>query len=251
MKLGVFAKTYERSSVEEVFESAARDGISCVQFNLACSALDTLPDQPVPEAITGEILWAARRHGIEIAAVSGTFNMAHPLASMRVARPSGKSLSTSLEDLVATLTQTLSAAEATGVTLAVEPQPANIVSDALWERRLLDTFNSDRLKIVLDPANLAHLDAPNGDRARLAEAVDLLAAETILVHAKDRRADGSVCPADQGIVEFLPFLRRLQDAGYNGPLIIHGIKEEEVPPAVAHLRATLQTLSGDSSPALH
>ena len=52
MKLGVFAKTYERPSVDQAFEAAARDGFSCVQFNLACSGLETLPDEPVPEAIT-------------------------------------------------------------------------------------------------------------------------------------------------------------------------------------------------------
>ena len=52
MKLGVFAKTYERPSVDQAFEAAARDGFSCVQFNLACSGLNTLPDEPVPEAIT-------------------------------------------------------------------------------------------------------------------------------------------------------------------------------------------------------
>ena len=45
MKLGVFAKTYA-SSVDQAFE-AARDGFSCVQFNLACSGLNTLPDEPV------------------------------------------------------------------------------------------------------------------------------------------------------------------------------------------------------------
>jgi sugar phosphate isomerase/epimerase len=132
----------------------------------------------------------------------------------------------------------------------MEPEPANVVSDAIAARRLLDTFGCAHLKIILDPANLAHLDAPNGDRERLAEAVDLLAADTILVHAKDRRADGSVCPAGQGIVEFLPFLRRLRRAGYDGPLVVHGITEDQVPQAVAYLRSTLETLSRESSHAV-
>ena len=144
------------------------------------------------------------------------------------------------EDLVETLTQVFSTANAAGVTLAVEPEPANAVADALSACRLLDTLGSARLKIILDPANLANLDAPNGDRKGLAEAIDLLAADTILVHAKDRRADGSVCPAGQGVVEFLPFLGRLQHAGYDGPLVVHGIEEGEVPTAVRYLRSTLE-----------
>jgi sugar phosphate isomerase/epimerase len=83
VKLGVFAKTYERPSVDESFASAARDGFSCVQFNLACSGLETLPREAVPERISVEIEHAARRHEIEIVAVSGTFNMAHPSIAIR------------------------------------------------------------------------------------------------------------------------------------------------------------------------
>ncbi|HEY5744037.1 MAG TPA: TIM barrel protein [Terrimicrobiaceae bacterium] len=174
MKLGVFAKTYERPSVDQVFESAARDGFSCVQFNLACSGLNTLPDEPVREEITSEIQRAARRYGIELAAVSGTFNMAHPVASVRHdgvkrlknvitwaaatgvpavtlctgsrdpadmwrAHPENRSPQ-AWEDLVETLTQVLSVAEAAGVTLAIEPEPANVVADAMSARRLLDSL---------------------------------------------------------------------------------------------------------------
>ena len=285
MKLGVFAKTYERPSVDQVFESAARDGFSCVQFNLACSGLNTLPDQPVPEEITLEIQRAARGHGIELAAVSGTFNMAHPVAAVRhdgvkrlknviawaaatgvpavtlctgsrdpddmwCAHPENRSPQ-AWEDLVETLTQVLSSADASGVILAVEPEPANVVADAMSARRLLDSLGSARLKIILDPANLVNMRAPNGDRKGLAEAIDLLAVDTILVHAKDRRADGSVCPAGQGIVEFVPFLGRLQRVGYAGPLVVHGIEEAEVPAAVSYLRSTLETLSREPSHALY
>ena len=277
MKLGVFAKTYKRSSVQQVFESAALDGFSCVQFNLACSGLDALPNAPVSEAISLQVLRAARRHGIEIVAVSGTYNMAHPLPSVRreglqrlknviawaaaskvpvVTLCTGtrntsdmwhehpdNSLPEAWNDMFETLMQALGVAESAGVTLAVEPEPANVVADAMIARHLLDTVGSEHLKIILDPANLVRFDAPHGDREGLSKVIDLLAAETILVHAKDRRADGSVCPAGQGIVEFLPFLGRLRRAGYNGPLVVHGVNEVEVPVAVDHLRSTLETLS--------
>jgi sugar phosphate isomerase/epimerase len=281
MKLGVFAKTYERSSVAEAFASAAGHGFSCVQFNLACSGLETLPRDPVPATVSAEIQSAARRHSIEIAAVSGTFNMAHPQSSVRYdgiqrlknviawaaatevaivtlctgsrddadmwrAHPENTSAE-AWADLVDCLTQALEVAEAAGVILGVEPEPANVVSDAARARRLLGTFDSRYLKIILDPANLARLDAPNGDREGLADAADLLVTDTVLVHAKDRRSDGSVCPAGEGIIEFLPFLGRLQRAGYNGPLVVHGISENEVPTAVHHLRSTLERLSREPS----
>jgi sugar phosphate isomerase/epimerase len=285
VKLGVFAKTYERSSVDEAFAAAAGDGFSCVQFNLACSGLETLPRDLVPERISVEINHAARRHDIEIVAVSGTFNMAHPLATVRddgvqglknliawaaaskvpiVTLCTGSRDAADMwrvhpengspqawQDMLETLTHALGAAEAAGIMLAVEPEPANVISDASRARRLLDTVNSPFLKIILDPANLVNLEAPNGDREGLAKAIDLLVADTILVHAKDRRADGSVCPAGEGIVEFLPFLGRLQRAGYNGPLVVHGISENEVPTAVHHLRSTLRSLFRGSSDAEH
>jgi sugar phosphate isomerase/epimerase len=285
MKLGVFAKTYERPSVDEVFSSAARDGFSCVQFNLACCGLDPLPAESVPDAISSEIAHAARRHHVEIVAVSGTFNMAHPqvavrqdgvqrlknviawaatngvpivtlctgsrdVADMWQAHPENGSPQ-AWEDLLETLTSALSAAESAGVTLAVEPEPANVVADAATARRLLDTVRSARLRIILDPANLVRVAAQNGDRTGLAEAIDLLAAETVLVHAKDRRADRSVCAAGEGVVEFLPFLGHLQRAGYDGPLVVHGIAESELPIAVNYLSATLETLSREPSHASH
>jgi sugar phosphate isomerase/epimerase len=285
VKLGVFAKTYERLSVDEVFASAAADGFSCVQFNLACSGLDTLPRAPVPERIGIEIEQAARRHQIEIVAVSGTFNMAHPAATVRnegvqalkhliawaaaskvpiVTLCTGSRDPADMwrghpengspqawQDMLESLTPALGVAEAAGIILAVEPEPANVVSDASCARRLLDLVGSPSLKIILDPANLVNLDAPNGDRKGLAEAIDLLVADTILVHAKDRRADGSVCPAGEGIVEFPAFLGRLQRAGYHGPLVVHGISEDDVPRAVDHLRSTLETLSREFSSAEH
>jgi sugar phosphate isomerase/epimerase len=283
VKLGVFAKTYERPSVDERFASAAGDGFSCVQFNLACSGLDTLPREPVPERVSVEIERAARRHEIEIVAVSGTFNMAHPSAAVRDAgvhglknliawaaaskvpivtlcsgsrdaadmwraHPENRSPQ-AWQDMLETLTPALRAAEAAGILLAVEPEPANVVSNASCGRRLLDAVGSPWLKIILDPANLVNLDAPNGDRDGLAETIDLLVADTILVHAKDRRADGSVCPAGEGIVEFRSFLGGLQRAGYNGPLVVHGISENEAPTAVHHLRSTLEALSRESADA--
>jgi sugar phosphate isomerase/epimerase len=285
MKLGVFAKTYERPSVDEAFASAAGDGFSCVQFNLASSGLDTLPRAPVPENISVQIDRAARRHHIEIVAVSGTFNMAHPQSSVRQegvdrlknviawaaaagvpivtlctgsrhrtdmwrAHPDNDSAQ-AWADLVECLTQALGAAEAAGVILGIEPEPANVVSDVARARRLLDAFRSPCLKIILDPANLATLDAPNGDREGLALAANLLVTDTVLVHAKDRRRDGSVCPAGEGVVEFLPFLQRLQGAGYRGPLVVHGIPEGEVPAAVHHLRAILERLSREPFDAGH
>lgn len=282
MNLGIFAKTFARPSVDATLAAAARAGLGCVQFNLACAGLPTLPDVPVPAAVTDEVRRAADRHGVGIAAVSGTFNMAHPLGFVRQdglrrlrhllawAGDAGVPVVTlctgtrdagdmwrehpgnrsegAWADLVETLTPALAAAEGVGVTLAVEPEPANVVADARDARRLLDDFRGAPLKVILDPANLVGDTAtPAENRARLAAAVDLLVSDAVLVHAKDRRADGSVCPAGQGLVEFPPFLGHLRRRGYAGPLVIHGVDEGEVPSAVGYLRAALPTSDPEES----
>ncbi len=285
MRLGVFAKTYVRPSLDACFAAAARDGLRAVQFNLACAGVPTLPDAPVPDILTREVCETARRHGAELAAVSGTFNMAHPDEAVRQdggrrlrhvivwAATAGVPVVTlctgsrdavdmwrdhpengspaARHDFLQTLTPALVAAEAAGVTLAIEPEPGNVVADAAGARRLLDALRSPRLRIILDPANLIRPEEPADRNAeRLTAAVALLAVDTVIVHAKDRRADGTVCPAGGGVVPFLPFLQALQRAGYGGPLIIHGIDEPELPAAVTHLQETLAALATGPAHAL-
>ena len=82
MILGIFAKTFARPAVEDVFAAVARHHLRSVQFNFACAGLPSLPDQIDP-GIAKRIGKAAAEHRIEIAAVSGTFNMIHPDAKHR------------------------------------------------------------------------------------------------------------------------------------------------------------------------
>jgi sugar phosphate isomerase/epimerase len=131
-------------------------------------------------------------------------------------------------------------AERFDIELGIEPELANVVSSARAARRLLDEMNSKRLRIVLDPANLFEV-ADGAERRRLIdEAVDLLAAEIGMAHAKDRHADGSFAAAGQGVVDFPHFIGRLKAAGFDGPLITHGLTEAEAPDVGAFLRTVLE-----------
>src|SRR5262245_53772375 len=84
MTLGLFARTFVRSSVEEVFAAVAPCGVNCVQFNFACAGLPSLPDA-LETSLLERIQRAARVHHLALAAVSGTFNMIHPDAAQRAA----------------------------------------------------------------------------------------------------------------------------------------------------------------------
>jgi sugar phosphate isomerase/epimerase len=77
MKLGIFAKTFSRPTIEELFQSIAGYGISSVQFNLSCAGLEPLPKN-VPSELAQRIADSAEQAKVELSAISGTFNMAHP-----------------------------------------------------------------------------------------------------------------------------------------------------------------------------
>src|SRR3981081_1280639 len=91
MNLGVFAKTFHRESAGEIFAAVRGCDYSCTQFNMACVGLSSLPTNVGNETVD-QILSAAIDEKVELSALSGTFNMAHPdsrtrtdgLASLKV-----------------------------------------------------------------------------------------------------------------------------------------------------------------------
>jgi sugar phosphate isomerase/epimerase len=82
MQIGIFAKTFPRPTVEEIFDAVVKHRLNCVQFNMACAGLPPLPDQIETDLLT-RICESAKSRGIALAAVSGTYNMIHPDPQMR------------------------------------------------------------------------------------------------------------------------------------------------------------------------
>jgi sugar phosphate isomerase/epimerase len=277
MRIGIFAKTFARQSVEEVFDGVRTAGLEVVQFNLACARLPTLPDQ-IDSAVCDRVRSAAAERGIELAAISGTFNMIHPDPGKRraglrrlgvlagAARQMGIPLVTlctgtrdsenmwrrhpendaseAYDDLVASLKEALRMAADNNVTLGIEPEVSNVVDSARKCRRLLDEFGSPRLKVIMDGANLFHA----GQLPRMGEVLDeafaLLGADIVLAHAKDLAHDGKAGDraAGTGVLDYSRYLRLLAQAGYRGPLVLHGLSESQVDASVAFLRQELRAL---------
>ncbi len=278
MRLGIFAKTFARPTVEGVFEAVAAAGVDCVQFNLSCAGLEPLPPAIEPSVIA-QVRAAADRYNIELAAVSGTFNMAHPdpayraggLARLAVLAVACAELGTSVitlctgsrdrqnmwrrrpendspeawNDMLASITQAVEIADRTNVTLAIEPEVSNVVDSAAKARRLLDEIGSSRLKVVLDGANLFPAGTLPRMCAILDEACDLLGPDIVLAHAKDLAADGEAGDraAGTGLLDYDHYLAGLARVGYQGPLILHGLREDEVGSAVRFLRERLARLT--------
>lgn len=270
-RLGIFAKTFPGSTAAEVLEAARAAGYGCVQFNLSCCGLPSMPDA-LEDAVVAEIAEASATSGVSLAALSGTYNMIHPDPLVRArgqarlgvllaqARAMGTGLVTlctgtrdaadqwrahpdnrspeAWADLLAEMAEAARMAEDHGVDLGIEPEPANVVSDAEDAARLIADLASPRLRFILDPANLVESAAE--DQARIfGRAVDQLGERISLAHAKDRDASGRVVPAGQGIIDFPLFFAHLSRAGFAGPIITHGLAASDAPAVARFLTQAL------------
>lgn len=272
MRIGIFAKTFPAQDPETAMRAAAAAGYDGVQYNMSCSGLASMPDE-IPGPVAAAIARASALTGQEVFALSATYNMAHPDAEVRRAglRRLGlmaaacSAMGTRLltlctgtrdaadqwrhheanrtpeawADMRASVEAALAHAEAHDILLGVEPERANVVDSAQAARRLLGEVRSDRIRIVLDPANLFET-AEAADRQRLVEeAVDLLADRIAMAHAKDRAPDGSFATAGRGVIDFGHFLSRLAGIGFDGPVVAHGLQAGEAGDVAAYLRSVL------------
>jgi sugar phosphate isomerase/epimerase len=271
MQLGIFAKTFPGDDPSVVLGAVRAAGYTTTQFNLVSAGLAALPEA-VPAGAIARIRAATAASGVSIAALSGTYNMAHPdpavrgdgrrrlaavieaAASLEVplvtlctgtrhpdnqwAYHPANAEASAWADMAAEIGQALVVAERHGVDLGIEPEQANIVTSASQAIRLIGELGSPRLRVVLDPANLFERATPAEARAIVARAIAATAAHLALAHAKDRDAGGRFVAAGKGVVDFADFVARLRSAGFDGALVAHGLSEAEAP-EVARFLATL------------
>jgi sugar phosphate isomerase/epimerase len=268
MEIGIFAKTFAAQGALASLNAARDAGYRAVQFNLAILGGASMP-QAISPAACAEIAAARERSGVATVAVSGTYNMIHPdeavrgegfarLAAMIRAAPlmgirlvtlctgtrhatdqwahhPDNASAAAWRDLLDEMARAATLADECNVDLGIEPELANVVSSAALARQLIDSLGSKRLKIVLDPANLFETASPEEMRAIIASAVDLLADRIVMAHAKDRSADGGFTAAGSGVIDFRDFVGRLRAAGFDGPLVTHGLSEAEAPEVAGFL----------------
>lgn len=264
--LGIFAKTFARDSVAEALEAVQSYGFRAIQFNMNCLGLSSMPDYISPTLLQ-EARTAMDDFSLQMVGLSATFNMCHPNEQVRVeglrrmevlakaCAPLGNKLLTLCTgtrdpndkwtyhpdnlttsawlDMCRTLEQAIDVAYKYDLYLGIEPELANVVSDIAKADQLLQEMGSDRLRIILDPANLFEQDSPREVKNRISEAVDKLGPYISMAHAKDRAPDGQFVAPGKGVVPFAHFLAELDRAGIDVPLVAHGFSEAEVP-EVAH-----------------
>ena len=218
MEIGIFSRTYEETSYEDVLRRMTADGIFHTQLNLVSTGLPSLPEEAGEEQIL-RIRDLHERYHVTVDALSGTFNMIDPdpdrrqrgirqfALQCRIAKlleapivtlctgsrhpadkwtwHEGNLSGEAWADLIRTTEAILPFAEENGLSLGVEPEINNIICSAERARRYLDEMGSPAIGIIMDAANLFHPGEEGQMRQVIDNAFDLLERDIILAHAKD------------------------------------------------------------------
>lgn len=277
MEIGIFAKTFERDSLDGVLAAVCEANLGCVQFNMVCAVGSSLPE--FIEPVTADrICQAFSRRKIKMSAVSGTCNLIHPDPEQRQAGidrvktlidscdelgTSVVSLCTGSRDadnmwrahpdnespqawqhMVEAFKELLPVAEEHDVILGVEPELANVINSAQKARQLIDELGSSHVKIIMDGANLLTADQRPAMKDILSESIGLLADDIVIAHAKDIASDPAVghVAAGEGCLDYDHYLACLKSAGFEGPLILHGLSESQVSQSVSFLESRLNQI---------
>ncbi len=262
MQLGIFAKTFDGNSPAVVLPQVKAAGFDVAQYNFACSGLQAMPDA-IADAELIALRQAVAASGVTLNALSATYNMIHPDTAERkkgearlavVAKAAhtlgipmitlctgsrdakdqwrhhpDNSSEAAWRDLMTAMDIAIATAERFNVDLGIEPELANVVSGAKQARRLIDTCQSARIKIILDAANLFEVTSLQDQRRIISEAVEELAPHIAMAHAKDRNARGEFVAAGTGVLDYRHLIRTLNNIGFKGPLVTHGLRADEAP----------------------
>ena len=210
--VGARLHDYGKGSPDELFGRVAADGFAAVQLAYKKCVPFVRSYADVTDALVAETVAAEKAHNIQVA-VLGTYvelaindesrlkNAADFKSQLAVCKalgagcigtettsmekqPAGTTREEAQEQLCRSLADILPAAEALGVTVAVEPVTYHSMNSAAATRHILDTMRSPNLKVIFDMSNL--VDAGNvGAQDRIWNDVgELLGDQIVAVHFK-------------------------------------------------------------------
>jgi sugar phosphate isomerase/epimerase len=277
MEIGIFSRTFQEKTLQQVLQRMTQHGIHHTQFNLACAQMDTMPLRIASEKIE-EIRGLCQKYEVHLEAISGTFNMVAPDKEERedgckrfeivcqVAQeleipvvtlctgsrcPENKwkwhndnDSQEAWEDLLRTTERVLKSAVRYDCTLGVEIETSNVIHSAVLARKYFDTFKSEHLKIIMDGANLFTAGQLIHQKNILKEAFELVGRDIVLAHAKDVACEDGITftAAGEGILDYKSYLTHLKECGYTGTLMMHGLEESQVTRSIHFLKEQLREL---------
>lgn len=272
MEIGAYIRTWREPTIKHVFEKMSSQGIYIGQFNMSCIGESTLPTSINHEKIN-MVRQCSADYNIRLFGLSGTFNIIyankedfkHFSYLLEIAKelsishitictgtystknmwsPDPKNQSDEAWDcMLQAIERLLLLAETEKIIIGIEPEPSNIVSNALAAKRLLNHFDTNFLKIVMDGANLLSNSTREKQAVLLTEAFRLLADDLICVHCKDFISNGKFVAAGKGDMDYSLYLKLLMETNYNGPLLLHQLEPEEVRDSVDYIRKIEQLIA--------
>jgi len=286
MRIGICTVDFPTMPARALFEKCANLGFESMQFGFTAieeANFKAGPEWEIPAEISPEVIALIRdlaaEYKIDIVAINGTFNMAHPdpavraegvrrfaiLADAAVAlgcpilslctgtrnlnsmwRAHEDNLSDEAwADCKAVLLEICAIAEKRGLTLAVETEARNVVQTIERARKMLDEVNSPALKMIMDCANLflPGTARPENVEKIIRSAFDVYGKDVVRAHGKDILADEQIsfCATGKGIVDYDLFLQLLREYNYAGDMILHGIYDEsDMPRAIEFMRDKIE-----------
>ena len=277
MEIGIFSRIFARPTLDEAFAAVVDQGLHVVQFNYLTAGIDDMP-AVIDDAMIAQVNAAVAKYDMQLAGVSGTFNMIHPDPAVRAAgleklaaviasaprigakvvtlctgtrnpasmwrhHPDNASPE-AWRDLLASMETALAVAAEHGVMLAVEPEVSNVMSSPQKARRLLDEMQSPHLGIIMDGANVFPAGTLDRQHEILDEAFALLGDDIVLAHAKDISRDGEAGheAAGTGLLDYGYYVKLLEQSAYRGPLVAHSLTEAQAPQVVAFLHSVIDAM---------
>jgi sugar phosphate isomerase/epimerase len=251
MRLGIFTPEVEAGSTRELFEKIRDYGFNQVQFDFLSVCGEEMPGYIKGEWVD-EIAVQSRANGIEISAVNGTFNMAHPDEAVRmdgverferIAAICGdiscglitictgtrnrndmwmihkdNATEEAWRDMASVMERLIAVAEKYDVCLGLETEASNVVFSPERGKRIIGEMQSDRLKVIMDCANLFRQGMTKKELVRptIENAFDLLGDHVVLAHGKDVMEGPEIefTGTGLGMVDYDLFFSLLEKIGY-------------------------------------
>lgn len=210
--VGARLHDYGKGSPDELFGRVAADGFAVVQLAYKKCVPSVRSYADVTDALVAETVAAEKAHSIQVA-VLGTYvelaindesrlkNAADFKSQLAVCKalgagcigtettsmekqPAGTTREEAQELLCRSLADILPAAEALGVTVAVEPVTYHSMNSAAATRHILDTMRSPNLKVIFDMSNLVNAGNVGAQDRIWNDVGELLGDQIVAVHFK-------------------------------------------------------------------
>ncbi len=272
MDIGIFSRTFQREDISKVLGAISRCGYRAAHLSFESAGLESLPIK-ISDKKIGEIKGAQDSYKVYLTSASGTFNMAHPdpkviengLSRLNVIAEACAKLSIPLISLCSgtlnpkdkwaphpdngskeawsimlkTMEKALKISEKHKVSIGIEPELTNIVSSPKKAFKLISELRSERVKVILDPANLFEIASKEEAKSIIHSALDLLNSNIAMVHAKDRNSAGDFVLPGGGVVPFEWLINELHARKLNVPLVAHGFEESKAKSVLLYLKSCL------------